>query len=534
MSDLNYYYNRKRIMRHYYDAVVVGSGIAGLTCAIYLKMSGFDVIVMTKNSDISETNTFYAQGGIIAAKEDDSPSLLRDDVLQAGCSFNRTDAVNYFASYGPQLVFDFLVKLAGIEFNLSEDGNIDYTEEAAHSVRRIVHYEDHTGDKIEVSLIDYAKKLGVKFFVDYTAVDLITNNHHSRNTQEVYREREVMGIYALNNRTTEAETFFADNVILATGGIGNLYYHSTNPVSATGDGMSMAYRAGADIINAEFVQFHPTSLFHKDIKRFLISESLRGEGARLKDHSGREFMYDYSEMGHLAPRDVVARGIYDRMSRDGKEYMLLDIANFYEGSVPLEKRFSKIYSTCKNGGIDIAKEPIPIVPAAHYFCGGIKTDLKGKTSLKNLYAVGEVACTGLHGANRLASTSLLEGVLWGKSAAEDITAKKYRINKARYKSIPDWEEPEYTEEFDPLLIDQDMKAIQLTMWNYAGIIRTEKGLRRAEADLDYYSHRIMRFYKSARLHKNIIELRNSVVSSLLIVRAALRNTSSVGCHYIKK
>ena len=521
-------------MRHYYDAVVVGSGIAGLTCAIYLKMSGFDVIVMTKNSDISETNTFYAQGGIIAAKEDDSPSLLRDDVLQAGCSFNRTDAVNYFASYGPQLVFDFLVKLAGIEFNLSEDGNIDYTEEAAHSVRRIVHYEDHTGDKIEVSLIDYAKKLGVKFFVDYTAVDLITNNHRSRNTQEVYREREVMGIYALNNRTTEAETFFADNVILATGGIGNLYYHSTNPVSATGDGMSMAYRAGADIINAEFVQFHPTSLFHKDIKRFLISESLRGEGARLKDHSGREFMYDYSEMGHLAPRDVVARGIYDRMSRDGKEYMLLDIANFYEGSVPLEKRFSKIYSTCKNGGIDIAKEPIPIVPAAHYFCGGIKTDLKGKTSLKNLYAVGEVACTGLHGANRLASTSLLEGVLWGKSAAEDITAKKYRINKARYKSIPDWEEPEYTEEFDPLLIDQDMKAIQLTMWNYAGIIRTEKGLRRAEADLDYYSHRIMRFYKSARLHKNIIELRNSVVSSLLIVRAALRNTSSVGCHYIKK
>ncbi|HOP63796.1 MAG TPA: L-aspartate oxidase [Spirochaetota bacterium] len=521
-------------MRHYYDAVVVGSGIAGLTCAIYLKMSGFDVIVMTKNSDISETNTFYAQGGIIAAKEDDSPSLLRDDVLQAGCSFNRTDAVNYFASYGPQLVFDFLVKLAGIEFSISEDGNIDYTEEAAHSVRRIVHYEDHTGDKIEVSLIDYAKKLGVKFFVDYTAVDLITNNHHSRNTQEVYREREVMGIYALNNRTTEAETFFADNVILATGGIGNLYYHSTNPVSATGDGMSMAYRAGADIINAEFVQFHPTSLFHKDIKRFLISESLRGEGARLKDHSGREFMYDYSEMGHLAPRDVVARGIYDRMSRDGKEYMLLDIANFYEGSVPLEKRFSKIYSTCKNGGIDIAKEPIPIVPAAHYFCGGIKTDLKGKTSLKNLYAVGEVACTGLHGANRLASTSLLEGVLWGKSAAEDITAKKYRINKARYKSIPDWEEPEYTEEFDPLLIDQDMKAIQLTMWNYAGIIRTEKGLRRAEADLDYYSHRIMRFYKSARLHKNIIELRNSVVSSLLIVRAALRNTSSVGCHYIKK
>lgn len=521
-------------MRHYYDAVVVGSGIAGLTCAIYLKQYGFDVIVMTKNSKINETNTFYAQGGIVAAKDGDSPTLLKNDILQAGCSYNRIDAVNYFASYGPPLVLDFLVNGAGIEFSMSDDGRIDYTEEAAHSVRRIVHYEDHTGDKIEESLIDYARKIGVKFFVDYTAIDLITNNHHSRNTQELYREREVMGIYALNNKEGEAETFFSDNVILATGGIGNLYYHTTNPVSATGDGMSMAYRSGADIINAEFVQFHPTSLFHRDIKRFLISESLRGEGARLKDHSGHEFMYEYSEMGDLAPRDVVARSIYDRMSREGKEYMFLDIANYYEGSVPLEKRFSKIYSTCLQGGIDITKEPIPIVPAAHYFCGGIKSDLRGRTSLKNLYAVGEVACTGLHGANRLASTSLLEGLLWGKSAAEDIAQKKYRINRSRFKSIPDWEKPEYTEEFDPLLIDQDMKAIQLTMWNYAGIIRTEKGLKRAEADLDYYSHRIMRFYKSASLHKDIIELRNAVVSSLLIVTAALRNTKSVGCHYIKK
>ena len=214
--------------------------------------------------------------------------------------------------------------------------------------------------------------------------------------------------------------------------------------------------------------------------------------------------------------------------------MFLDIANYYKGSTPLEKRFSKIYSTCKEGGIDITKEPIPIVPAAHYFCGGIKADIKGRSSLKNLYAVGEAACTGLHGANRLASTSLLEGLLWGKSTAEDIIQKKYKINTKRFSAIPDWEIPLYIEEFDPLLIDQDRKAIQLTMWNYAGIIRTEKGLRRAEADLDYYSHRIMRFYKSAKLHKDIIELRNSVVCSSLIVAAALRNTKSVGCHYLSK
>lgn len=521
-------------MRHHFDAVVVGTGISGLTCAIYLKKSGLDVVVMTKESKISESNTFYAQGGIIAAKEDDSPGLLREDILQAGCSYNRLDAVDYFVKYGPPLVFDFLVDEVGIQFSTAENGNIDYTEEAAHSIRRIVHFEDHTGDKIEESLISHAKKLGVKFLVDYTAIDLITNNHHSRNTQELYKEREVMGIYALNNKTVETETFFAQSVVIATGGIGNIYYHTSNPVSATGDGISMAYRAGANIINAEFVQFHPTTLFHRDIKRFLISESLRGEGARLKDHDGHEFMYEYSEMGDLAPRDVVARAIFDRMSKSGKEYMLLDIANYYDGHLPLEKRFSMIYSTCKKAGIDITKEPIPIVPAAHYFCGGIKADLKGRSSLKNLYAIGEASCTGLQGANRLASTSLLEGLLWGKSAAEDIIMKKYKINKSRFNSIPDWEKPNYTEEFDPLLIDQDMKAIQLTMWNYAGITRTEKGLKRAEADLDYYSHRIMSFYKSAKLHKDIIELRNAVVSSSLIVSAALRNTKSVGCHYLAK
>ena len=519
-------------MKHYYDAVVIGSGISGLTCAIHLKKSGLNVIVMTKNSRINDCNTYYAQGGIVAARDDDSPQMLRDDLLNAGSSYNSTDAVEYFINNGPNMVFDFLVEDAGIQFSLSKDGSVDYTEEAAHSIRRIVHFEDHTGDKIEDSLIEYAKKLGVEFFVDYTAVDLITNNHHSRNTQELYKEREVMGLYALNNQRGEVETFFSMNIILATGGIGNLYHHTTNPVSATGDGISMAYRAGAHIINAEFVQFHPTALFHRDIKRFLISESLRGEGARLKDHDGTEFMSQYSEMGDMAPRDVVARAVYDRMAKTGREYMLLDLASYYNGSDPLEKRFSKIYSTCIKGGLDITREPIPIVPAAHFFCGGIKADLCGRTSIRNLYAVGEAACTGLHGANRLASTSLLEGMLWGKTAAADIIAKDYKIKTERFNSIPDWEKPLYTEEFDPLLIDQDMKAIQLTMWNYAGIIRTIKGLKRAEADLDYYSHRIMKFYKEATLHKGIIELRNAVVCSSLIVAAALRNTRSVGCHYV--
>lgn len=521
-------------MRHYYDSVIVGSGLAGLSCAIFLKKAGINVVVMTKESKIHESNTFYAQGGIIASLDGDSSELLHDDMLRAGSGYNNRQAVDFFVRQGPPLVFDFLVNEVGIQFSRSEEGKIDYTEEAAHSKRRIVHYEDHTGDKIEESLISYAKRLGVIILPGYTAIDLITNNHHSRDPQEVYRDRDVFGVYALNNLKGEIDTFFSGNVVLATGGIGNLYYHTTNPVSATGDGISMAFRSGAEIINAEFVQFHPTALFHRDIKRFLISESLRGEGGRLKNHEGKEFMEEYSEMGDLAPRDVVSRAVYDQICKTGREYMLLDIAGHYKGSVPLEKRFSKIYSTCLKGGIDISREPIPITPAAHYFCGGIKSGINGRTSLKNLYAVGEVSCTGLHGANRLASASLLEGLLWGKSAATDIIENGKDIGKKRLDNIPDWEKPDNAEAFDPLLIDQDMKAIQLTMWNYAGIIRTLKGLRRAESDLEYYAHRIMRFYKSAEITKQIIELRNAVVSSQIIVAAALRNKRSAGCHFIRE
>ena len=520
-------------MRYSYDAIVVGSGIAGLTSAIYLKKAGVNVGVITKTSRPEECNTYYAQGGIIASREIDTPEKLKEDVFMAGNEYNRKEAVNTFAKEGPQLVFDFLINEVGIEFSKNEIGEIDYTEEAAHQLRRIVHYEDHTGDKIEVELIKYAEKLGIKIVCNYTAVDIITNNHHSSDTQEMYKPREVMGIYALNNQTGEVDTFFAGAVVLATGGIGNIYQSTTNPESATGDGLSMAYKAGADIINAEFVQFHPTSFFNRDIKRFLISEALRGEGARLKDHSGYEFMKDYSPLKDLAPRDVVARAIYDRMEKTGQEYMFLDLSNYYNEKLPIQKRFSKIYETCKRGGVDISKEMIPIVPAAHFFCGGIKVSVDGETSLENLYAVGEVSCTGLHGANRLASTSLLEGLLWGKRTADTIIKKNNKLDMGRVSRIPDWKDPQRNQDFDPLLVDQDMKAIQLTMWNYAGIIRTRKGLERAKADLNYYSHRILKFYQEAKLNTGIIELRNAVVCSSLIVGAAIRNKTSTGCHYIQ-
>ncbi|MCF7934335.1 MAG: L-aspartate oxidase [Spirochaetia bacterium] len=531
-------------MQEIYDVLIIGTGIAGLTTAIRLHEAGIRLLIVSKESDPIETNTRYAQGGIIAWKQGDPPASLAADIYEAGQHYNSTDAVQTLSQDGPGLVFDFLIEHIGTQFSTDEQGHIDYTEEAAHSDRRIIHFEDHTGEQIEQALYAYAQKIGVPILADHTAIDLITNNHHSNDTQELYRQREVFGAYILENTTGEVKRCCAHHVVLATGGVGNLYQHTTNPTGATGDGISMAYHAGADIINTEFVQFHPTSLFHKDIKRFLISESLRGEGARLTDLQGNEFMSRYSPLGDLAPRDVVARSIYDQMSRDGTEYVLLNLADHYQGSQPITTRFSQISGVCKRGGIDITREPIPVVPAAHYFCGGIKVDTCARTSLKNLYAVGEVSCTGLHGANRLASTSLLEGLLWGWNAAGNImgamceqpltetsAAELKRVKLERFAHIPEWDTPKDQETFDPLLLKQDWKAIQLTMWNYAGIIRTKKGLDRAQADLGYYAHRILKFYREAQLTRDIIELRNGITTARIIVGAALHNTVSTGCHY---
>lgn len=397
-------------MREYYDVIIVGTGIAGLSAAIACREKDLKVLVITKEENIEESNTYYAQGGIVAAKKGSDPALLEKDILEAGCYINNREAVALFSTEAPQLVFDFLIDQAETQFSKDSLGNYDYTEEAAHSERRILHFEDHTGDAIEKSLIAQAQKLGVEIRAGYTAVDLITNNHHSTDAQELYKKREVLGIYALENATDEVHSLFADAVILATGGIANIFHFTTNPHSATGDGIAMASQAGADIINAEFMQFHPTALFHKDIKRFLISESLRGEGAKLINKEGKTFMHSYDNREELAPRDVVTRAIYEEMSLQGSEYVFLDLAHHYKGIAPIQERFSRIWQTCKMGGIDITKDPIPVVPAAHYFCGGIKVDVDGKSSLSRLWAVGEVSCTGVHGANRLASTSLLEGL----------------------------------------------------------------------------------------------------------------------------
>jgi len=335
----------------------------------------------------------------------------------------------------------------------------------------------------------------------------------------------------LNKDKAEIIPFFTPSVVLASGGIGNLFLHTSNPECSTGDGIAMAYRTGAEIINAEYVQFHPTVLYHRDVKRFLITEALRGEGARLKNRRGEYFMEKYNPvLKDLAPRDEVARAIYKEMEDDG--FVLLDAAGIK--NLSLKERFPVIYDKCLSVGIDISKEPIPVVPAAHYFCGGIKVDLFGQTSIPGLYAVGETACTGVHGANRLASVSLLEGLYFGLRTGGKISGSGLKLSEGLINTIPEWLHPSDEEEFDPVLISHDLQNIQATMWNYSGIVRTKSRLLRAISDLNYLSHRIERFYRKAAITKGIIELRNAVLTSMLIAKAAYANSGSTGCHFMKE
>ncbi len=523
----------KQDNRHEFDLLIIGAGIAGLSAAITAAERGLAVGVLTKERDVLESNTRYAQGGIIGPSKDDTNELLEKDIIFAGAGLNFAEAVRLLAREGPELVESFLEGKIGVPFTKDENGNPALTREAAHSVRRILYAQDQTGEAIERALYAYAQKTkGIEFFSGHTAVDLITNTHNSTDPQEKYRKMHAFGAYVFCEETEQVSAFFSPMVILAAGGVGNLFLHTSNPVGATGDGIAMAYRIGAEILNAEYVQFHPTVLFHRDFKRFLISEALRGEGARLINQRGEYFMGRYSpQNGDLAPRDEVARAIYQEMERDDAGYVRLDATGITELSV--EERFPAIYKKCLSLGIDITKEAIPVVPAAHYFCGGIKVDLDGQTGIDGLFAAGENACTGVHGANRLASVSLLEGLYWGVRCVERAADTLTPLSRGLMRSVPDWIESNVEEEFDPVLLNQDFKTIQSTMWNYAGIIRSRKRLIRAMADFGYLSHRVEQFYRGGPLTRRIIELRNSVLTASIIVRAALHNPVSKGCHYIE-
>jgi L-aspartate oxidase len=517
--------------KHRCDLLIIGSGIAGLSAAISAHEAGLDVIVITKEQNLEESNTFHAQGGIVCKGQNDSAELLINDIIEAGDGISNPDAVKLLATEGPVMVEEFLVKKIGVSFTRRNDGTFEYAQEGNHSRRRILHSMDTTGRAIEESLKKWIASLdGLRVFSNYTAIDLLTLPHHSKNPLSLYREPRCIGAYVLNNYTEKVERIFSSYTILATGGLGRIYLHTTNPACATGDGYAMAARAGARLINMEYVQFHPTTLFHNDANGFLISEAVRGEGARLTTKDGSTFMDKYSPHADLAPRDEVCRAMYEEMLKRGDAHVYLDVTRC---KTDVRKRFPAIYAKCLSLGIDMAKDPIPVVPAAHYSCGGVHVDEWGRTSLRNLYGVGEVSATGLHGANRLASTSLLEGLVWGLRSVTHILA--HRTNDdATYKEseIPEWIYPDQEEEADPALIQQDWLSIKSTMWNYVGIIRTEKRLERATADLQYLSSRTYDFYRKSHLNPMILSLRNGVQAALIVAGAAYRNRESRGTHYI--
>jgi L-aspartate oxidase len=514
-----------------FDVIVIGTGISGLATAVTASEKGLKVGIFSKSGDLEETNTYYAQGGIVGNGHKDSPELLSEDIIKAGDFLNSTEAVNLLSKTGPDLVDEYLVKKLGISFSRDSKGQLDLTREAVHSVRRIYHERDISGKAIEKGMLAYVKKLkGIQVFPFHMAIDLISSCHHSTDTQSRYGKNRIIGAYILNCETKSVNPVFAGAVVLATGGVGNLYLHSSNPSIATGDGIAMAYQAGASLINSEYVQFHPTTLYHRDAENFLISEAVRGEGAILINKKGEPFMERYNpSLKDLAPRDEVSRSIYMEMERCGSTYVYLDTPRM---SVDIPKRFPGIYSKCLEVGLDITKEPIPVVPAAHYFCGGVKVDMDGQTTIPGLYAVGETACTGVHGANRLASISLLEGLVLGLRAGWSISQTHERPSLSMRRSIPQWIFPANEDKVDPVLIKSDVHTIQSLMWNYVGIIRSTKRLSRALSDLNYHSHRIDRFYRQAGLTRDLVELRNSVLAASVITNAAYNNKHSRGCHYI--
>jgi L-aspartate oxidase len=520
------------------EVLIIGTGIAGCTTALTLADGGVPVTIVTRAKTPEDANTYWAQGGIIYKGKGDTPAALVQDVMQAGAGHCHAAAVQTLAEEGPGAVRRVLLERAGVAFDRTADGALSLVLEGGHSLPRIIHAADATGRVIELALLKALQAHpNVRLLAEHTAVDLLTPAHHSADRLAVYAPPSCVGAYLLNRRQGRVLRCLAKKTVLATGGIGQIYLRTTNPGGARGDGLAMANRTGLRIINAEFVQFHPTAFYQEGAPSFLISEAVRGEGGRLVDASGRPFMQKYEpEWKDLAPRDVVARSIH-------REMLLNDVTNVYldlRSYIPRDKilaHFPTIYGQCLQYGVDITEDLVPVVPAAHYFCGGIWVDEWGQTDHRNLYAVGEVACTGVHGANRLASTSLLEGLVWGERAAQhmlrnltqtDVSAGRSSLEAV--DNIRPWRD-DGVEDADPALISQDMSSIKHIMWNYVGLVRTAPRLERALRDLRELETEIEQFYRKTRLSDELIGLRNAVRTALIVANAAWQNRTSMGCHY---
>ena len=507
-------------MNETYDVLVVGSGAAGLVLALkILEMRPqAKVAVMAKNG-LTEGNTMYAQGGIAAVlDDDDSIDSHITDTLIAGAGLCDRSMVQMVVESGRDAI-QWLIK-RGVSFD-REGGDYHLTREGGHSHRRIIHSVDATGRAVQTTLADAIKASGAILLDHHIAVDLI----RPKLAQD--RKGPCQGIYAMDRHTGRVLTVPARIVVLATGGASRVYLYSSNPDGSTGDGVAMAWRAGCRVSNMEFSQFHPTCLYHPRAKSFLISEAVRGEGGRLLRPDGTRFMEDYDRRGELAPRDIVARAIDDVMKRLGCDCVYLDIS--HRPADFIATHFPTIQSVCQTYGIDITKEPIPVVPAAHFTCGGVLSDRNGRTDVTNLYAVGEVACTGLHGANRLASNSLLECLVLGARAAEDIVQILDSIPLPR--SLPHWDESWVTDSDEEVVVSHNWDEIRRFMWDYVGIVRSTKRLERARHRLKLIFNEIGEYYGSFRVTDDLLELRNIATVADLIVRSALARKESRGLHY---
>jgi L-aspartate oxidase len=510
--------------RFEFDFLVIGSGIAGLFYALRVAEHGSVGIVTKKQAADSATN--WAQGGIAAVMAaDDSFDDHARDTLVAGAGLCHPEVVARVVERGPAMI-EALTKL-GADFDPAGGEGappFDLGREGGHTRRRILHHRDATGREIERVLLARARAHPrIDLFENHCGVDLLTARRAGRGGED-----RALGAYVLDGATGRVERFQARITLLATGGAGKVYLYTSNPDIASGDGMAMAWRAGATLANMEFVQFHPTCLFHPKAKSFLISEAVRGEGGVLRTRGGEAFMARYHPMKDLAPRDVVARAIDTELKKSGDEWVLLDITQ--RDPAWVRERFPTIHARCLEYGIDATREPIPVVPAAHYSCGGVRTDLRGETDLPNLFAAGEVACTGLHGANRLASNSLLEALVFADAAATEGIARLAELSPDA-GSVPDWEEGDATESHEAVVITQNWDEIRRFMWNYVGIVRSDKRLERARHRIDLLQEEITEYYWNVKLGSALVELRNLAAVAQLVIECAQRRLESRGLHY---
>ncbi len=513
-------------MKQFFDVIVLGSGVAGLSSA--LKLADKRKVAIITKEKIEVTNTFYAQGGIATVTDKiDSYEKHIQDTLGTGDGLCNEEIVRMVVTEGPERIKEMLEW--GVHFDKNQNGDFDLGKEGGHSKNRILHHRDNTGAEIQRALTDKVRQHpNITIFENHFAIDIITQHHLGVLVKRCIDKIEAFGIYVLDLIENKIKTFQADKIILATGGIGNVYETTTNPPIATGDGIAMVYRAKGLVEGMEFVQFHPTALYHLNEKpAFLITEALRGAGAILKDRKGNAFMKKYDERGSLAPRDIVARAIDNEMKNAGVDFVYLDATKLDKKVI--NEHFPSIRNKCQTFGIDITKEFIPVVPAAHYLCGGVKVDKNGLTSIKNLYAVGESASTGLHGANRLASNSLLEALVFAHRVATHILQNA--DNHPMPDNIPDWIDKGLTPTEEMVLITQSKKELQQIMSNYVGIFRSDLRLNRAFNRLEILYEETERLYRKSKVFREICELRNSINVAYLVIKMAMERKESRGLHY---